>query len=260
MNAKYRIVILGLLLQVMATYSSTSMADIHVVGGTVPFVLHGEHPGPHNIIFNTTIVEAAPSNLERTMLPYARAIRDFQAREFDCLYATTNNPFYFAPSLIENQILLISRPVNTIKLHVYSRDGENVIHALEDMRGKTIVGTRNQLRPVKEQLGTEGARFITVFDAPKAFELLNIKRADIAAVYNMDAHLTVPGQIAKYSAQNKPQTTRYLYDARFAPAEWGEILACWNRPETKLFIENFDKQVTQLEATGDLSSIFDAFK
>ncbi len=260
MNVKLKATFFGLLLQAMIAYSSITMADIHMVGGTVPYVLHPEQSGPHNIIFDTTIGEAAPSNLKRTMLPYARAIRDFQAREFDCMYATTNNPFYFAPSLIENQILLISRPVNTIKLHIYSRDGESVIHTLDDMRGKTIVGTRNQLRPVREQLGQNGARFITVFDAPKAFELLKIKRADVAAVYNMDAHLTVPGQIAEHRANSKPEKTQYLYDARLAPAEWGEILACWNRPETKLFIESFNKLITNLETAGALNSIFEAFK
>lgn len=254
-----------LVLIFMGAYSATpatAIADdttINLVGGAVPFVLHPEQKGPHNLIYDTTLIEVADGPLKRTMLPYARALRDFQAHEFDCIYATTNNTFYFAPSLVEEGRLLFSRPVNTIKLHTYTRLETPAIQSLQDLKGKTLVGTKNQLRAVRQQLGPDDARFITVFDAPKAFELVEKKRADVAVVYNMDARLTVPGAIARYGDVQLPETIRYHYDPDFAPIEWGEILACWATPATKRYMQNFNKQINFMEDMGALSSIFSAF-
>lgn len=250
---------LMLVVSMSLTWSAYSNpAPIRLVAGTVPFVLHREHPGPHNIIFDTVMQDVAPTILMRTELPYARALRDFQAHEFDCIYATTNNSFDFTSSLIEEERLLFSRPVNIIKLHIFTREGEQPLNSFSDLIGKTLVGTRNQLRAVQQQTNPEHVKFITVIDAPKAFELLDKKRADAAVVYDMDAYLSRPDAIAPVESFPSGYTARYRYDPNFAPTELEEVMACWNTPQTSAYIAAFNKAITQMETSGKLREIFNA--
>lgn len=240
-----------------ATAAQEPEADrLRIIGGTVPHVLHPEIPGPHNYILEKILPEVAVGNAVFSTLPYARALRDFKAQLYDCLYATTNNPVYFDQALVADGTLIFSEPVNTLALRAFTRAGEPFISSWQDLYGKTLVGTLNQLRGIRARLSDDEAQFITVVNAEKAFELLEKGRANVAMVYGMDAYLTVaPGALIE---QNTAPTAaaKFAFDAGFAPIEWGEIMVCWNGPQSQPLMAAFNSEIGQLREDGLLENLF----
>lgn len=234
--------------------------------GTIPFVLHEQNPGPHNEVFHSVILESALPTYKINMIPHYRANRDFLSRQSNCLYITVDDPPLYPEGSDANALLptdagydtsiRFSLPINQIKLHIYTREGEPIIGSYGDMKDKVIIGVRTQLKNVQGTLQQKGAIILYIEDYTKGFQLLDRGRADAIITYSMDVQVMLEAERAEAGLLSAPLRRRYSYDKNFAIRSVNEITACWRSPEADRFIDRINTQINFLRNNGNLDIIF----
>lgn len=232
-------------------------SPLKIVGGAIPYVLHPDFPGPHNDIFFDVLSKQATNNShDIRILPYARALRDFLAKKLDCLYPTIDNTDNISREMLSSGKVRFSRAVNALKLYAFTPKTATPIRTLEDMRGKTIVGTEKQLEAMYPSQEHYDLTFLYVIDQVKSFELLDRGRADIAVTYGMDAYATMHDRIEPITHAPFQKLDGYTYDPGLVLLKRRELLACWTNTASHQFIDEFNDAIEQLEHEGRLAKIF----
>jgi len=243
--------------------TANDVGALHISIGKIPYVLHEEKPGPHNIIFYTVLLESAAAGSIVSVLPNYRADRDFYSHQSDCLYIAVDDaeryPQGSGPEKIsptkknyENTIRF-SDPINQISLHAFTREGEPILRSFTDLKGKVIIGVRTQLQVIGKTIEDHGGIILYVEDYEKGFKLLDKGRADTVITYSLDVKImmdNMPEPSAKMNAN------RYAYDKEFPLKTVSEIAACWRSPESDAFLDRFNQRLVSIRKSGRLADIF----
>ncbi len=219
---------------------------ISIIGGEIPFVFHHEQLGPHNEFYEQVLRKSVISH-EIKYLPYRRALRDFSARNADCLYVATDTREDYPSDAMANNEIIFSNAINRINLHAYTRAEDPVIEKLSDLAGKTIAGAASHLEKLTEQPDPEN-KFIRIstIDHIKAFDLLQRRRVDVVVAYEFD-------RVRSESAETRD---RHQFNNDFIIDTANEVVACWVSSDTREFIDTLNIAIADWQTDDKLGALF----
>lgn len=265
-NIRKTLLLLTGLLGTSVSATEPTQTSLTLSVGTIPFVLHEDHPGPHNELFHDIILKSVRPTYKINMIPHYRANRDFLSKQSDCLYITVDDPPLYPIGSSDKALaagtdpkfkdsVRFSQPFNQIRLHVYTRAGDPIINDYSDMSDKVIIGVRTQLRNVQNLIQQQGAIILYIEDYTKGFQLLDKGRADAIITYSMDVQVMLEAEQAQATTQ-PVQERKYGYHPDFTIRTVNEIVACWRSSEADIFLDRVNVRIAALRKTGYLKSIF----
>lgn len=128
-----------------------------------------------------------------------------------------------------NADLVQSKPIDTIPLHIYSKDGK--IQTLADLKGKSL-GLRHGLNygPRVNELQRGGQKVDTAPNLESALKKLEAGNVDALIEFKVDMDEMAKKNAAfKFAASKEPVDTH------------ADAMTCFNEPENKKLMDDFNK-------------------
>lgn len=182
-------------------------------------------------------------SFELTIQPMTRIIRDLESHN-QCVFPTSVNSITTFIPAYEALSLIASKPVDYISMRVFSRPGEPVIKELSQLRGKTIaVWSGMDVEVFLSGMNVE------VETTPS--ELIRAKMLDKGRI---DAILGFIPDVVLAAEQLDLPTPQYEESLALFRGE-GASMVCHDTPANRNFIDQFNREISALKASGELRKI-----
>lgn len=227
--------------------NSDTEGSISVVGFKVPWLFDDEIRGPYNTVFDH-MRQTYAYDIEVDFLPIRRAERRFFNGTPDCYLIGDYQEGVFEDRGLQRSDIIISDPINIVRIRLVTRPGEPVITSLEEVYGRTLVvdlaiGGYDRVSRVHLK---EPVAAIDSVDVRQAVNVLLQKRVDIAMVMDYDLALFM---------QRNPGISKPIFDPGLVIEEVKDAVVCKRNPRSIKFIQHVNEQLAILRASGDLDRL-----
>jgi len=225
----------GLYAIILTVISSSLWAETTIIGVEIPGLHQKDGGGVYDVIINGALVSTGMAKLK--VLPPARADADFEACQNCCYSPANKNPeFYsFGSDIVE------SEPMDVAKVYIFSPPGKGVYSSLQELKGKKVA-TRHGMNYGKS-FNNANLKVSAANSLEQNIKKLEGGRTDAMVAFIPDAYLTFKsmGKSEFPHAKDKPVAVHK------------DALVC--RGVSANFVEEFNKKLKSLSASGELDKI-----
>lgn len=179
-----------------------------------------------------------------SVLPLKRAFRDYSADGNSCLFPTSMQSLKASFPQFANADLIETKSVDYVTLTILTLPDQPKITETAQLDGKRIA-MWNGLDP-KLFFADVNVHVETTNDDATQLKMLNNKRVDAVVGFIPDIFLAADSIQSPYP--------KYEGNLRFFDRNQVSMV-CFNKPENKAFITEFNQLITQLKDSGELQKI-----
>lgn len=226
----------------LLVFSFASSAQQSVIGLELEYRLRQDGSAHYNKMWQRLQQLGANRGLE--VLPLKRAFRDFSPQGTSCLFPTTISSLTTTFPQFKQADLITTESVDYVLLKVMTRPGEPVIKDLAQLNGKRVA-LWNGLDPAIF-LKDLDVTVETTTDEAVRLKMLNSRRVDAILGFLPDTLLAADALGMEHP--NHAGAYQYFTTNRVS-------MVCFDSPENRQYVEQFNKALLILKQTGELKRI-----
>lgn len=238
----------------MLMFSVPTMAQeeqpLILMRAKIPGLFDTNNPGPYNVIYDRLIEGYGPRYTLREA-PLRRAITAFVKGDVDCFFFATGDVNIYHDRGVPEGSVLISSPVNSVSLKLFSREGTPVINDISSLKGSYVAVDQGatEISRAADHLSLSTDKLLPAQTLAQAFLLLNQKRVDAVLAFDSD--------VAIYQKNSADAKTYGVSESLSLGASQDSVI-CKRSARTEVFIAHINQKLAELRASGALQTILAA--